>query len=252
MAEKIISALVEGGKASAGPPLGPALGPMGINIGKVIAEINQKTTPFAGTTVPVKVIINQVTKDFRIEVGTPSVSALIKKELSLESGSSKAKEELVGDLAIDQAIRIARAKGEKLHARTPQKAVKEILGACVSMGVTVEGKDPRDVQKEIDNGIYDSKILGKEKLREVSRDEIEKKKSEYKEKVEAKRKAEEAAKAAAEAAKVAAAAAAGAPAPGAPAAEGKAEEKAPAEAAKAAPAEAKKEGKKEEKKEAKK
>ncbi|MEM3543394.1 MAG: 50S ribosomal protein L11, partial [archaeon] len=64
MAEKVISALVEGGKATAGPPIGPALGPLGINAGQVVAEINQKTKDFSGITVPVKIIVDTSTKKY--------------------------------------------------------------------------------------------------------------------------------------------------------------------------------------------
>ena len=77
MSEKV-EALVEGGKASAGPPLGPALGPMGVNIGEVINQINEKTKDFKGMKVPVIVIIDG--KNFKIKVGTPPISAMIKKE----------------------------------------------------------------------------------------------------------------------------------------------------------------------------
>ena len=236
--EKTISALVEGGKATAGPPIGPALGPMGINTGKVVAEINEKTKDFAGTTVPVKIIVNPATKDYRIEIGTPSVAALIKKEMAIEKGSGKALEEKVGDIAIDQLIKVSRFKKDALLSRTPKAALKEVVGTCVTLGVTIDGKEPKDVIKDIDKGQYDAKIEGKEKLREVTKEEIEKKKSDAKARLDAKHKAEEAAKAAAEAAKAAAAAEAGV------APEAKAEE-APAAEAKEEP---KKEQKKEEKK----
>jgi len=161
MADIIISALVEGGKASAGPPLGPALGPLGVDIGGIVAKINEKTKDFAGLSVPVKVIVNKETKEFDVEVGTPPVSALIKKEMGLEKGAKGAKPEVpgtcgqekVGDLKLEQAIKIAKGKvqGNTL-ANGVKSAVKEVLGTCVSMGVTCEGKDPREVIKAIDEG----------------------------------------------------------------------------------------------------
>ena len=203
--EKTISALIEGGKATAGPPIGPALGPMGINAGRVVAEIYEKTKDFAGTTVPVKIIVNPATKDYRIEIGTPSVAALIKKEMAIEKGSGKALEEKVGDIAIDQLIKVSRSKKDALLSRTPKAALKEVVGTCVTLGVTIDGKEPKDVIKDIDHGQYDAKIDGKEKLREVTKEEIEKKKSDAKTRLDAKHRVEEAAKAAAEAAKAAAA-----------------------------------------------
>ncbi len=206
MAEKIISALIEGGKATAGPPLGPALGPMGINAGRVVAEINEKTKQFEGVTVPVRVIVNPATKEFRIDIGTPPVSALIRKEIGLDKGSGKPNEEKVGDIPIDLIIKVARAKESAILAKTPKKAVKEVLGACVSMGVLIDGKDGRAVQKEVDAGNFDDIISGKTPLKQHSKEELKKRQDELKAIVEAKHKAEEAAKAAEEAAKAAAAA----------------------------------------------
>lgn len=159
MGEKeTVSALVEGGQASAGAPLGPSLGPLGVNIGKVVNEINEKTEKFEGMTVPIEVIVDTETNEFEIEVGTPPVSALVKKELDLEKGAGNPKEEKVGDLNIEQAKKIAGMKENDLVSMSTKSAVKEILGSCVSMGITVEGKDPREVQKEIDEGKYDDEL----------------------------------------------------------------------------------------------
>ena len=104
-----IQALVDGGKATAGPPLGPVLGPMGVNISQIIASINEKTKNFDGLKVPVKVIVDKETKQFEIEVGTPHVSALIKKELKVEKWA-KAKGEVVGNITLQQAIKVAKMK----------------------------------------------------------------------------------------------------------------------------------------------
>jgi len=156
MPESVIDALVDGGKASAGPPLGPALGPTGINIGKVIATINEQTKDFAGMQVPVKVIINSSDKSFRIEVGSPPASALLKKELGIEHGSGLQKLEKSGDLPMQGVVRVARMKRTIVLAKDLKKAAKEVLGTCVSMGLLVDGKDPREIQKLVDKGDYDA------------------------------------------------------------------------------------------------
>ena len=85
-----IKAMVDGGKASAGPPIGPALAPTGVNIGEVVAKINEKTASFAGMKVPIKVIIN-ANKTFEIEVGSPPMSALIKKEAGISKAAGNPK-----------------------------------------------------------------------------------------------------------------------------------------------------------------
>jgi large subunit ribosomal protein L11 len=157
MAEKV-EALVEGGKASAGPPLGPALGPLGVNIMQIINTINDKTKQFDGMKVPVKVIVNPKTKDFEIEVGTPPVSSLIFKELGLEKGSGSAGTHKIGNLTIDQAIKIAKMKYDNLLGKELKQKTKEVIGTCVSIGVTIEGKKPQVIQKAIDDGEFDSKF----------------------------------------------------------------------------------------------
>ena len=153
--KKVIEALISGGKATAGPPLGPALGPLGVNVLAIVNKINEVTKDFAGMKVPVKITVNTETKEFEVTVGTPTTSALIVSELKIEKGSGTPKTEKVGDLTMEQLIRIAKAKRTEVLAINLKAAVKEILGSCVSMGVTVEGKDPKDVQKEIDQGKYD-------------------------------------------------------------------------------------------------
>ncbi len=158
MAETI-KALVEGGKASAGPPLGPALGPLGVNIMQIINTINDKTKQFDGMKVPVKVIVDPETKKFEIEVGTPPAGSLILSEIGAEKGSGSASTHKIGDLSIDQAIKVAKMKFDNLLGNDLKHKTKEIIGTCVSLGVTVEGKKPQEIQKAIDAGEFDSKFV---------------------------------------------------------------------------------------------
>lgn len=160
--KKIVEALVAGGQATAGPPLGPALGPLGVNVLVIVNKINEVTKDYAGMKVPVKVIVDTETKEFEVTVGTPTASALIVSELKIEKGSGSPKAQKVGDLSMEQVVRIAKLKQAELLSTNTKAAVKEILGTCVSMGVTVEGKDPREVQKEIDEGKHDATLEKKE------------------------------------------------------------------------------------------
>ncbi len=151
MAESIVKGLVEGGKASAGPPLGPALGPMGVNVTNVVDEINKATAQFSGIKIPVKIIVDTSTKEFKIEVGMPPTSALILKELNLQKGA-KEKGEIVGNLTISQAKNIAEAKSDRLFGSDIKNKVKQIIGTCKSMGITCENIDPRQAIQKIDSG----------------------------------------------------------------------------------------------------
>ena len=156
--KKVINALVTGGEASAGPPLGPALGPLGVNVLGIVNEINKQTGDFKGMRVPVKVEVDSETKQFVVSVGTPTTSALIAKESGIPKGSAKPNAELVGDLTMDKVISIAKSKIAGSYASSVKSAAKEVVGSCVSMGVKVEGRDAREFMKEIDAGKWDSKF----------------------------------------------------------------------------------------------
>jgi len=110
MAKQTVECLIEGGKATAAPPLGPALGPLGVNIGQVVAEINKKTADFKKMQVPVKVIVDEDTKEFEITIGTPPTSELIKKEAHIEKGSGVPNSDKVADIRIEQVIKVAKMK----------------------------------------------------------------------------------------------------------------------------------------------
>ncbi|MDI6702889.1 50S ribosomal protein L11 [Methanothermobacter wolfeii] len=155
MAKETVEILIDGGKATPGPPLGPAIGPLGINMMQVVEEINRKTADFEGMKVPVKIIVDSDTKEFEVEVGTPPTTALIMDELKLEKGSQDPGMDKIADISMEQILKIARMKFDALLSNEYKQAVKEIMGTCVSMGITVEGKDPREVQKEVDQGAYD-------------------------------------------------------------------------------------------------
>lgn len=153
----IIEALVPGGQANPGPPLGPALGPLGVNIKEIVDSINEKTADFNGMQVPVKIIFDDK-KNYNIEIGTPPTSALILKELGLEKGSGNAGTENVGNLTIEQAAKVARMKRGGLLSRNFESAVNEIIGSCIPMGVTVEDMDPREAQKAVKTGKFRDKL----------------------------------------------------------------------------------------------
>jgi len=156
--KKVISALVTGGEASAGPPLGPALGPLGVNVLAIVTEINKVTGDFKGMRVPIKVEVDQETKQFIVTVGTPTTSALIAKEAGIPKGSAKPKTEFAGDIPFEKILGIAQSKISGSYAKTLRSAVKEVVGSCVSMGVKVEGTDPREFMKQIEEGKWDGRL----------------------------------------------------------------------------------------------
>lgn len=186
-----VDALVDGGKASAGPPLGPALGALKVNVGQVVSEINKKTSDFKGMQVPVKIVIDLDDKSFSISVGTPPVSALVKKEAGIEKGSGNPLADKVANIYIEQVIKIAKMKEDVLLGRDMFARVKEVLGSCNSMGVMVEGKQAKDLIVDINNGSFKQEIISQkteltaEELRLIEEEkkrlqqDIEKRKTEF-------------------------------------------------------------------------
>lgn len=188
MSKQVVEAMIEGGKASAAPPLGPALGPTGLNIGQVVTEINKRTADLKGMQVPIKVIVDTSNKTFEIEIGTPPTAALIKKEAGVEKGASNARNEKIADLMLEQLIKIARIKEGNLGGNTLKEKVKEVIGTCVSMGVLVEGMNPKDALRAIEAGKFDAKIKsGRTELTEEERKHLEEEKVRLKEEMERKR-----------------------------------------------------------------
>ncbi|NIM26333.1 MAG: 50S ribosomal protein L11 [Nitrososphaeria archaeon] len=153
-----ISSLVTGGGASAGPPLGPALGPLGVNIMEVINAINDKTKDFEGMKVPVTVSVDPDTKQWDIEVGIPSAAALILKEAGIQKGSGASGSEWVGDVTMDAITKVANTKLEKSYASSLKSVAKTIIGTCLALGIKVEGKTPKEITAEINEGKWDEKF----------------------------------------------------------------------------------------------
>jgi large subunit ribosomal protein L11 len=157
MAETI-EVLVAGGQVDPGPPLGPELGPTPVDVQAVVQDINDQTAAFDGTEVPVTVEYEE-DGSFSIDVGVPPTAALVKDEAGFETGSGEPADEFVADLSIEQVKTIAEQKHPDLLAYELKEAAKEIVGTCVSLGVTIEGDDPRAVAEQIDDGAYDDELV---------------------------------------------------------------------------------------------
>lgn len=157
---KTVSALVVGGEANAGPPLGPALGPLGVNVMMIVKQINDLTKDYTGMRVPVKVNVNTENKQFTVEVGIPSASALIVKESGAAKGSGTPKTAVAGNITIDQLVRIAKVKIAQSYATTVKSSAKEVAGSCVSMGVTIEGKPAKEFLEEVTQNKWDEALAG--------------------------------------------------------------------------------------------
>ena len=213
----IIKLIVDGAEMKPGPVVAQKIGPMGINMGMVISEVNKATSEFKGMKVPVVIDLDPKTKKFKIEVYSPSTSELLKKEVGVEKGTGARLKNTIANASIEQVIKVAKIKQNDMLSKEFKSAVKSVAGSCTSLGILVEDKIASEIAEDIDNGIYDHEIksmktetsLEKKVKLKAFMDAILKKQEEQK-------KAEEIVKAAEEAAKLAAQAAPGAkPAEGA-------------------------------------
>ncbi|MDO8467994.1 MAG: 50S ribosomal protein L11 [Nanoarchaeota archaeon] len=154
----IIKILTEGGKMQPGPALSQKLGPAGVNMGQVISKVNESTKDFQGLKVPVEIHVNTSTRTFDVKVFSPPVSALIKKELGIETGSGKQISLKAGNASIEQIISVAKTKLPNMLANNLKSAVLSVAGTAVSLGILIENKPAREVVREIMEGKYDKEI----------------------------------------------------------------------------------------------
>lgn len=130
---------VPAGKATPAPPVGTALGPLGVSAPQFCQQFNDKTKNIeAGMKVPVVVTVYE-DRSYTFIVKSPPAAVLIKKELALEKGSSVPHRDKVATITTEQLKKIAEIKKEDLNANDVEHAVKIIAGTARSMGVKVEG-----------------------------------------------------------------------------------------------------------------
>ncbi|HLC73784.1 MAG TPA: 50S ribosomal protein L11 [Candidatus Nanoarchaeia archaeon] len=211
MAKESVDMIIEGGKATLSAQMGQKFGPLGVNIQGILNDVNKKTEAFKGMKVPVKIHVETSDKSYEIDVGTPPTSELIKKENELEKGSGTPNSLKAGYLSMEQVIKIAKMKKDSLLVYDLKGAVKNVIGSCVSVGILIEGKEPKEIMKMINNNEFDDMIknevveMNPEK-KKIVQNELKKIKDNYKKAMK-----ESAEKAAAEAAAAPAAAEAAAP-----------------------------------------
>jgi len=178
-----------------GPALSQKLGPAGIPINKVIEKVNEATKDFKGLKVPVELEVNTKTKEFEVNVFSPPMSELLKKELGISKGSGVQIKMQVANASIEQIISVAKTKMQNLLAKDLKSAVKLVVGTCASLGILVESKPAKEIEKEIDEGKYDKEIKeGKTETSPEKKTELDDYFKEIKSKQDSKLKLEQAAK----------------------------------------------------------
>ncbi len=141
MAKEIVTKIklqASGGQATPAPPIGPALGQHGVNIGQFVSQFNDRTKDMNGTTVPVVITVFR-DKSFSFEVKSPPAAVLLKQMAQVAKGSGVPNKEKVGTVTAEQVRQIAEQKSKDLNAYDIDAAEKIIRGTARSMGIEVEG-----------------------------------------------------------------------------------------------------------------
>ena len=158
MPKKVLTFTIEGGAAKPAPPLKTALEAEGLDVNEVVNKINELTKRYKGFTITVKVIVDPETKEYEIEVEPPNITELLLKLAGAPRPSGDPIHQKVGDLPFEKVIEAALLKAPELTAKTLKGAVKTVLGTARAIGLTVDKKDPKEVTKEVEAGVYDEII----------------------------------------------------------------------------------------------
>ena len=139
---KVVTAKVKlqcpGGQATPAPPVGPALGQHGVNIGQFVMQFNERTKESKGTTIPVEITIYS-DRSFEFITKSPPAAVLLKKAAGLQKGSGTPNKDKVGKVTEKQVREIATQKMPDLNAASVESAIKSIKGTARSMGIEVVG-----------------------------------------------------------------------------------------------------------------
>ncbi|MBT6690121.1 50S ribosomal protein L11 [archaeon] len=157
----VIKLMVEGGNMTPGPAVAQQLGPMGVNMGKVISDVNEATQEFKGVTLPVHLTVNADTKEVTIKVLSPPTSELIKKELGIEKASGARLKQRVGNFAVEQVISVAKAKHDSMLSNDFMATIKSVIGTCQALGVLIENKETKEIMQDINEGKFAEEISAK-------------------------------------------------------------------------------------------
>lgn len=136
---------IKGGAANPSPPVGPALGSKGVNIMDFCKQFNARTQDRAGKVLPVVITVFS-DKSFSFIVKQPPVAVLVKEAAKIQTASAEPNRKKVASITWEQVREIAKEKMPDLNAFTERSAMSMVAGTARSMGVSVEGEYPADVQ----------------------------------------------------------------------------------------------------------
>lgn len=141
-----VRVVVDGGKATPAPPLGPQITMLGLKAPEVIKKINDETKNFEGMKVPVEIEVDKSTKEYKLNVLMPAISQLLIKAAKIEKGFGDRKDS--ASISLEDIKKIANEHAKYSLAKDQDKLINEVLGSCVSLGLKVDGKNPKELIKK--------------------------------------------------------------------------------------------------------
>jgi large subunit ribosomal protein L11 len=132
----VVKLILNAGKATPAPPIGPALGQHGINIASFCKEFNAKTNASAGFLIPVKIVVYE-DKSFSFLLKSPTASSLLLKEANITKGSSFSSKLKVGDINFNQLKNVFYLKINDLNTVDIKKGCSILIGTAKSLGISV-------------------------------------------------------------------------------------------------------------------
>lgn len=157
---RVFNLKIRGGQAKPEPPLTDIAKTIGVNVEHLVSEVNEKTSRYKDFDVRVKIIVDEDTKEYEIEVKPPTTTELLLHAVGAKEPSGDPMHQKIGDLPFEKIVEIAILKKPSLNAKTLKAAVKTIIGSARSIGITIDGKDGKQVIREIEGGHYDA-VLAK-------------------------------------------------------------------------------------------
>jgi large subunit ribosomal protein L11 len=168
-----IKLMIEGGKASTTPAMAQTLGPLKMDMQGILKDVNEKTMTYKGLKVPVELDVNEKEKTYDITVKSPPASELIKNEIGIKTGSGEPEKKKVGNISVEQLIKVAKMKMESLFSEDLRASMRAVAGTCNSVGVLIEGNISSKFNELLAEGKYDNIIdlenpeVSAEKLKEL-------------------------------------------------------------------------------------
>ncbi|MBT3261948.1 50S ribosomal protein L11 [Candidatus Woesearchaeota archaeon] len=168
-----IKLMIEGGKASTTPAMAQTLGPLKMDMQGILKDVNEKTMTYKGLKVPVELDVDEKAKTYTITVKSPPASELIKNEIGIKTGSGEPEKKKVGNISVEQLIKVAKMKMESLFSVDLRASMRAVAGTCNSVGVLIEGNISSKFNELLAEGKYNSIIdsdnpeASAEKLKEL-------------------------------------------------------------------------------------